>query len=225
MLKEGDFIEIDYTGKLKEENFVFDTTVESVAKQAGLDNKDYRPVVICLGQGNVLAGLDKKLVGKEAGKEYDILLQPEEAFGKKNAALIQLMSTSKFRKDKVDPMPGMQVNIDGNIGIVKTVTGGRTLVDFNHPLSSKEVTYHVSIKRLITDDLEKAKEYLKMFIGDKQDTKLENGKLTVEIAAKMPAEIQKLIGDKLKNVVPAIKEIEFKEPAQEPAQAKTEDKV
>jgi len=42
-VKEGDFIRLEYTGKVQETGNVFDTTDENVAEEAGikLDNKSY----------------------------------------------------------------------------------------------------------------------------------------------------------------------------------------
>ena len=150
MIKEKDFIEIEYTGMTKD-NLVFDTTDEKLAKKEGIaqPNAIYGPTVICIGQGQVIEGLDKQLIDKEIGKEYTVELQPEEAFGKKSAQLIQLVSTRKFKQNEIMPQPGLQVDIDGMNGIIKTVTGGRTLVDFNHPLSGKVIEYKFKIIKKI----------------------------------------------------------------------------
>ena len=147
MIKKNDFIEIEYTGKTKDEQMVFDTTDEKLAKEEEIFQKgaQYGSAVICIGQGQIIEGLDNKLVDKEEGKDYTIDLQPEEAFGKKSAKLIQLVPTRKFKESEVMPQPGLQVQIDGMNGIIKTVSGGRTLVDFNHPLSGKIIEYDVKI--------------------------------------------------------------------------------
>src|SRR3989338_4513746 len=152
MIKKNDFIEVSYTGKTKEENFVFDTTEETVAKEAGIYNPEgkYGTLIICVGQHHLLPGLDKFVEGKDLGN-FTVELPPEEAFGKKNAKLIQLIPTSKFNQQRIQPQVGLQVTIDGHLGVIKTVTGGRTLVDFNHPLSGKNVLYEISIKKKITD--------------------------------------------------------------------------
>ena len=149
-IKKHDFVEIEYTGKLKEDNIIFDTTDEKTAKENNLhSNTDYGPVIICVGEEQILKGLDKNIEGKEIGKEYNVDIKPEDAFGSKNAKLIQLIPTSKFKQQKIQPMPGMQLNIDGVVGTVKTVSGGRTLVDFNHPLAGKELLYKIPVYQTV----------------------------------------------------------------------------
>jgi len=157
MVKKGDFLEIEYTGIMKEEGIVFDTTDLEVAKANELYNEkaNYDPIIICLGQGHLLKGLEEELEGKEIGKDLTIELSPEKAFGKKDVKFIKMIPYSVFRKQQIEPQPGMQVNVDGAIGMVKTAAGGRCLVDFNHPLSGREVIYKVKINKIITDDKKK----------------------------------------------------------------------
>src|SRR3989338_8236930 len=97
--KKGDFIELEYTGTLKEEGVVFDTTDETVAKDNQIHNAQtqYGPVIVCIGEGHVIKGLDENLVGKVDG-EYEIIIAAEEAFGKKNPKLLRLLPLSAFRK-------------------------------------------------------------------------------------------------------------------------------
>lgn len=160
MLKENDFIEIDYVARIKD-NGIFDLTIEDIAKKNNIFNKDfkYKPVIICLGKGDILKGLDKKLIGKNIGK-YNIELTPEEGFGKKDGKLIKLVPTKEFTKQNIRPIPGIQLNLDGFIGKIISVTGGRTLVDFNNPLAGKNLEYEIDIKRTITDKKEQLKGFL-----------------------------------------------------------------
>ena len=160
MLKENDFIEIDYVARIKD-NGIFDLTIEDIAKKNNIFNKDfkYKPVIICLGKGDILKGLDKKIIGKNIGK-YNIELTPEEGFGKKDGKLIKLVPTKEFTKQNVRPIPGIQLNLDGFIGKIISVTGGRTLVDFNNPLAGKNLEYEIDIKRTITDKKEQLKGFL-----------------------------------------------------------------
>ena len=141
VVKYHDFVEIEYTGRTKDDNSIFDTTEEKVAKENGVYDKhvSYSPVIVCIGQNNILKALDDQMIGKETGKEYVFEISSEEAFGKRDAKLIQLIPAKKFRQQKIQPFPGLQLNIDGIFGIVKTVSGGRILVDFNHPLAGKDI--------------------------------------------------------------------------------------
>ena len=90
-IKKGDFIELDYTGKIKGEDIVFDTTEQSVADEHELEvHKEFKPVIICVGEQHVLPGVDKALEGQALGKHsFDVA--PEDAFGKKDAKLLQLI--------------------------------------------------------------------------------------------------------------------------------------
>lgn len=209
-VSKHDFIEIEYIGKIKEDNVVFDTTYEKVAKENNLENTSYEPVIVCIGEEQLLKGLDKNLEGKETGKEYDIEIKPEDAFGKRNAKLIQLISTNKFKQQKIQPMPGMQLNIDGVVGTIKTVSGGRILVDFNHPLAGKELLYKIKINKKVTDDKEKLKGYLKLSLGTKDfDIELSNNNAKVSLKKEIPKEAQENLSKKITELIPNIKKIEF----------------
>ncbi len=210
MIKEKDFIELEYTGKLKEDSTIFDTTDEKTAKDNNLyqENAEYKPIVICVGQSQVIKGLDKALIGKEINKDYTIEVSAEEAYGKKDAKMIQLISTSKFLKEKIQPMPGLQVNIDGMMGLIKTVSGGRTLVDFNHPLAGKDLVYDIKINKVITDDKEKVSSILNLNLGIKDaDIKVENKKVTIATKQEIPKELHEGLKKKIIELLPSLGEI------------------
>ncbi len=215
-VKLHDFIEIEYTAKSSDDDVVFDTTSEQVAKDNDIHNPKmkYGPVVICVGEGQVLRGLDAQLVGKEIGKEYTIELKPEDAFGKRSAKQINLINTSKFLKQNIQPVPGLQVTVDDMVGIVKTVTGGRTLVDFNHPLSSKDITYQIKINKKVTNTLVKAESYLELLLGaGNARLELKEKELEVKTKSKMPKEIQDNLAKKITGLIPEIKKVTFTNPA------------
>ena len=225
-ISKGDFIEVEYTGKVKEDNFVFDTTDEKVAKDSGIHNPkaSYGPTIVCIGQNQLLKGLDESLEGKELGKEYTIDLPPEKAFGKKTPQLLKLVPAAAFKKSNTNPEPGMQVEVDGQLGIIKTVTGGRVIVDFNNPLASKELEYKVKPIKVITDDAEKTKAMISLTLGlkkDKIEVSVKDNKVTVKML-KIPETFQKELEKKIKEVVPTIKELVFEEIKEEKAPIKTE---
>src|SRR3989344_9383892 len=158
-VKKHDFVEIEYTGRTSESNTIFDTTEEKTAKESNAydEHTDYGPAVICVGENHLPKALEDQLIGKETGKDYRIEISHEDAFGKKDAKLIRMIPLSKFRQQKIQPFPGLQLNIDGMFGIVRTVSSGRCLVDFNHPLAGKDLAYEVKVKKIVEDNGEKLK--------------------------------------------------------------------
>ncbi|MDP6641908.1 MAG: FKBP-type peptidyl-prolyl cis-trans isomerase [Candidatus Nanoarchaeia archaeon] len=221
-VKKGDFIELDFIAKVKEDNKIFDLTDEKVAKENNIyDEKyEYKPLILCIGNGDVVKGLDKELEDKEVNKEYKIELKAEDAFGKKDAKLFQLVNTNKFRKEKIIPYPGLQVNVDDMFGIVKTVSGNRTLVDFNHPLSGKEIIYEIKIKSIVKEDKEKLRGFLDLYVKKDAEFKLENNKAVINLD--IPKEIQSSLIDKIKSLISNIKEVEFKKEIPEKEEKKEE---
>ena len=208
--KEKDFIEIEYTGKTKDEEIIFDTTHLDVAKEHGLFNETmtYGPVVVCLGQEQILKGLEKYIIGKDKGS-YTIELDAEGAFGKRDAKFIQLIPTSKFIKQGIKPVPGLQINIDGGIGVVKTVSGGRTIVDFNNPLAGKEVVYTIKVNKKV-DEVERQIESIitLSFRLKMPEMKVDKDRVTFTFEAEFPKEIQDKISEKIKSTT-KIKDVAF----------------
>lgn len=211
-VKKHDFVEIEYTGRLKEDNTVFDTTEEKTAKENGIYDKDadYKPLVICVGENNILKGLEEQIIGKESGKEYTFEISHENAFGRKDAKLIQLVPTSRFRQQNIQPVPGLQLNIDGVFGVIKTVSGGRCLVDFNHPLAGKDLIYEVKIKKIIDDNREKMNALLKTHLHIKDaEIELKEESASISIKHKIPPQAQDEFKKTAEKTIPGIKNVSF----------------
>jgi len=162
-VRQGDFIKISYTAKL-EDGTVIDTTDEKLAKEYGLydENGRYGDIVIVVGEGNVVKGLDEQLVGKEVGFKGEIVVPPEKAFGKYDPKKRELVSLRKFPER---PKPGQRVRIGNRVGTVERVIGRRVLVDFNHPLAGKTIVFEIEIKEKIEDLAEKVKALFVMYTG------------------------------------------------------------
>jgi len=212
-IKKGDFVLVDYTGRLKESREIFDTTLEEVATKNELQTEGhkFKAVYAVVGeQFSLLPGLNKQLEGKELEKEYTIAIPPEDGFGKKSAKLVQLMSLSKFKGQEIMPMPGLQINIDGLTGTIKTVSGGRVLVDFNHPLSGRELEYDFIVKKIITDDKEKLAILLEIQLGMENPTvELEGTVATVIVDSEIPKELATRFATETLRFVPSIRNIKF----------------
>ena len=214
-VKKGDFVELEYTGRFKEDNFVFDTTNEEIAKNNNIHSPGmiYGPVKICIGHRHVIKGLDESLDNSEVGKEIELDIPTEKAFGKKDAKLLKLMPMSAFKGQQINPVPGMQLNIDGVMTTVRSVSGGRVVIDFNHPFAGKDVIYKYQINRHITDPAEKIRGCLSLLLTTNESkikVSVEADKANVEIDEKIPIEYLNAQKPKLIEMVPEIKTMEFK---------------
>lgn len=180
-IKAHDVIEVDYTARLADTGEVFDTTSAEVASKHHLhrEGHDFAPAKICVGAGQWLPALDQAVLNRDVGA-LKVELAAEQAFGKKSAKLLEMMPKSSFEREDLKPIPGLEVTIDGRYGRIRTVSGGRVMVDFNHPLAGHALIYELEIRRVITDDGERARalaEYMGLQIrgvdAQKQELRLE----------------------------------------------------
>ncbi len=213
VVKENDFVEIDYTGKLAD-GTVFDTTSEKTAKENKLyfAEKKYGPAIICVGEKQILPGLDSALLNKELGKEYVVTLPPEKAFGKRDIKRIKIIPMNTFREHEIQPQPGLQVDIDGERGMITGISGGRIMVNFNHPLAGKEVTYAFTIHIKITDQREKVASFLSSLLrmpADKLKIEIKENAAEVTLPGELPAQISTVLAQKLMGLT-GLKDILFK---------------
>jgi FKBP-type peptidyl-prolyl cis-trans isomerase 2 len=196
-LKKKDFVEIEFTGKTKEGD-VFDSNVKEVLKKTNI--KGYpKPFIFCLGEGMFIRGIDEFLIGKEVG-EYDVSLKPEDAFGKRNPKLIQMIQKKEFIKHNLNPIPGAVFNFDGKLAKVLTVSGGRVMIDFNNPLAGKEVDYKIKVLRKV-ENLNEKIEALNDFLFRKNfEFEIKDKKLIMKIP-KENTKFVEMFKDKFKEIL------------------------
>lgn len=211
-IKEGDWIELDFIGRVKRTGQIFDLTKEDVAKKEGLyqEQQEYRPLKVRIGSQQLLTGLDKATVGKDVGKTFKVIIKPEEAFGRRNPKLIQLTSLAKLRKKGVNPVPGMPLNVDGAMAYVRSVSGGRVILDFNHPLSGKELEYEVYPIRLIEKTEEKVKSIASLLLnfGEKDyEIKVTGEEVELKLKKDVPKNIRELFKKQLIDQISEVKKV------------------
>ena len=209
-IKKGDFVELDYIGRIKGSNQIFDLTDESIAKKNGLYNSNmkYGPRIACIGEGDLIKGLDNYLIDKETGKNYNIEISKKEAFGDRDNKMMRVVSSSIFLKERINPFPGLQVNIDGMLGTIRSISGGRVIIDFNHPLAGKDLVYEVNINKIIEENILKIKSILLNGIGlDEKDYKIEEKEGKTDI--KLKKDMDNKVKEKIKEVVKKLAKVEL----------------
>ncbi len=212
-MKEGDFVKISYTGKVKGGE-IFDTTDEKTAKEAGIFKKNagYGPAIVVVGAGHVFEGLDKVLKKMKAGEKKKVTLKPEEAFGKRDAEKKQKLPLKYFKNQNVKPKQGMAVQMGGALGRIESVSGGRVTVDFNHPLAGKNLVYNVKVEEKIKKNEEKVKGLLSLHLRSLEGLEIEAKKtkatITVPEGMNLPPAVMKAVAQDLKKWT-SIKSAEF----------------
>jgi FKBP-type peptidyl-prolyl cis-trans isomerase SlyD len=106
------------------------------------------PLAYIQGHGNLVAGLEKALEGKQDGATLAVVVSAEDGYGKHDAALIQrvpkrsLQGSGEIKK-------GMQFQARTDDGMrvftVTAVVGDMITLDGNHPLADKTLHFDVQI--------------------------------------------------------------------------------
>ncbi|MCK5043498.1 peptidylprolyl isomerase [Candidatus Pacearchaeota archaeon] len=235
VLKKKDFIEIEFTGRIKDGE-IFDSNIKEDLPENS-NAEQIKPLKFCLGEGMFLDGVDDFLIGKDVG-EYELELTPEKAFGHRDSKMVKMIPMKVFMQQKINPVPGVMFNFDGRMAKILTVSGGRVMVDFNNPIAGKIVEYKIKVLRKIEKQEEKVKA-LNDFLFRKdfkfeirqedksssssastQSVKRKNKKLIMEVEKPM-IQFVEMFKDKFKEIFGLelqIKEIEEKKKQDKKAQ-------
>ena len=214
-MKDGDFIDIEFTGRIKDTDEVFDTTSEEMAKLAGIYNPkaNYGSVPIIVGASQVIPGLEDALKGMNVGDKNKFAIPPEKAFGQKNPDMVKLIPMSVFKDNQIEPVPGRVVNFNELQGRILTIDGGRVKVDFNHPLAGKTIEYEVEIKDEIKESDQKVKAVVRYFTGIKYEefnTATNASDATINIQKlDFPKQVKQNIADAIMKWIDGVSKVSF----------------
>ena len=188
-IENGNFVRVNFTGKTKETDEVFDTTYDEIAQEAGIfdENKTYKPIPIVVGGNHLLPSIEEAIIGLDAGESKTVEVESENGFGPRDPKVIQLIPMREFKKQGMTPYPGMRINAEGGEGRILTVNGGRVKVDFNHPLAGKDLVYEVQVTEIIEDAEEKIKSMIELHYNnpnvdiEKTEIEIEDGIVNIQL--------------------------------------------
>ncbi len=87
-VKKGDMISVNYTGSIQNGK-VFDTNIESVAKQHDIKKPEYVPLNFTVGGSEMIKGFDEGVLGMKVGETRTLTILPENGYGPINPELIK----------------------------------------------------------------------------------------------------------------------------------------
>ena len=140
-IKNGDTVKVHYKGTF-DDGTVFD------------ESKGRDPIEFIVGDGHVVPGFERAVLEKELGDEFNIKLQPSEAYGDVDPENKQEFKKSELSLDEYKV--GMQLlfehqhgdhshQIPGEIVEVKKDS---VMIDFNHPLAGKVLNFWMKIEEI-----------------------------------------------------------------------------
>ena len=134
MIKSGNKVTVHYTGKF-ENNEVFDSS----------ENK--QPISFVVGQNQVIPGFEDAVLGLDKGGKVNITIDPDNAYGQIVESLIVEVAADQVPGDvqvganlQGTDNQGQLVNV-----VVKDVTEGKVILDGNHPLAGKTLTFDIEV--------------------------------------------------------------------------------
>ena len=145
-VKSGDTVQVDYTGKL-ENGTVFDTSIEEVAKEAGIYNaqREYTPLNVTVGSGQVIEGFDEGLIGMKEGEEKNLTIPPEKAYGEYNESWVQSIPLEDLNMSEKPEVGQVYSSMYGGQFKVIAVNETHVTLDPNHELAGKTLVFDVKI--------------------------------------------------------------------------------
>ena len=156
-LEKGDFVLVDYVGKVKETGEVFVTTLEEVAKKEKMykEGEIYEPKLLVVGEGWVLKALDEAFISFDIGKPASLEIPPDKAFGPRDPEKVKLVPLRRLTNRGITPQLGMRLEVDGKTATVRTIGAGRVQLDYNPPLAGKTLVYEVTVHKKLETKAEK----------------------------------------------------------------------
>lgn len=139
---EGSQVALEYT--LSDEA---GTVIES--------NKGKQPMSYIHGKSQIIPGLEKELSGMKVGEEKKIQVKPEDGYGPVNPDAFQ-----EIPKDKLPPEAlkvGTMLMAQGPQGQgipvrVHEIKDTTVIMDFNHPMAGKTLSFDVKISEIKTPE-------------------------------------------------------------------------
>lgn len=103
------------------------------------------------GKGQIIPGLESKLVEMSLDEKADVMVQPAEAYGEYNEEAIQTLPKEQFAG--IELQEGMTLYGQGEQGetvqvTVKGFTDSDVTIDYNHPMAGRTLMFSVSILSL-----------------------------------------------------------------------------
>ena len=133
-VKNGDFVQLHYTGSLEDDS-IFDSS------------EGREPLEFQVGGGGIIAGFNNAVLDMAVDQEKKVILAPEEAYGHLRDDLKREFPNTMLGDMKIEVGQDLRFSSpQGPItGKVVDLEADKFIVDFNHPLAGKTLTFKIKV--------------------------------------------------------------------------------
>jgi len=133
-------------GAGKEVAFHYTLTVDG---QVADSSQGKEPLTYTHGGNQIIPGLEKALEGMKVGEKKSVTVAPEEAYGVVDPKAHREIPRASIGTD-MEPQVGMALqargpNGDSRMFMITEVTDTAVVIDMNHPLAGKTLSFDVEI--------------------------------------------------------------------------------
>jgi peptidylprolyl isomerase len=138
--QHGDTVRVHYTGKF-DDGTAFDSSAQR------------EPLEFTLGQGQIIPGFEKAVVGMQPGESKTETIPSEEAYGPRRDEMVIAVDRQQLPAD-LEPQVGQRLQVtqpDGNAVpvVVTEVNPSQVTLDANHPLAGKDLTFDITLVEIV----------------------------------------------------------------------------
>jgi len=135
-VKKGDTVKVHYTGTL-DNGEIFDTS------------KEREPLEFTLGQGQLIPGFEKAVIGLSVGDSTKVEIPSTEAYGEERGDLIINVPKDQL-PDEVTPEIGMQLQVNQPDGQpipvrITEISESELTLNANHPLAGEDLKFEIEL--------------------------------------------------------------------------------
>ncbi len=121
----------------------------TIGKRAFFTTTDEDLLEFKIGNSEVLAGLEKAVIGMQVGQKKSVKVPPEDGFGQRRMDLIEKANKNQF-PEHISLEVGKKLQLKLDDGSVQTITiteidGSVVTLDANHPLAGLSLQFDVEV--------------------------------------------------------------------------------
>jgi peptidylprolyl isomerase len=136
----GNIVQVYYTGRLE------DGTIFDAASQEA-------PVELTLGVSHTISGFEQAVVGMRVGEHKTVFIPAEQAYGMHRPEMVLTMPLQNLPGHiQSEVRQQLQIQREGEpaIGVIVVgVTDIHVLLDANHPLAGRDLTFDLSLAAVV----------------------------------------------------------------------------